>query len=312
MQRHSPDILHIFNGQSTLNLFNETNLIGDQCIWDEILSDGPVQYQIATESFWQERAEFISQAFSCDPERYDTVKNWFEKIRNFRRYKEITLWYEYDLFCQINLMALLSWFYHEHDGQQPKISLICVGNEEGYDRLVGLGQLPSRRFPSLYEARTTLSEANLEYADRVWEAYCNDDPNELQFTLVPHPIFIYLSQAIDAHLNRFSNEETGFNEIEWEILRYVDQNMVRNADDIVRHLLQWQRNYGFGDLQYFIYLNKMEAFLSFGEGIFLSPLGKDAIQSKIDRLAFPVLKLPLGGSNAHSYHWKDDLLIPIK
>ncbi len=306
------DKLHILNGHSTLYLFKEAKINGDVFVWNEILSEGPVTYQVASEEFWELRRIFVSETFGGEPKAYDELKENFQKLRQFREYREVVLWYEYDLFCQVNLMAVLSWIHGQGHRKTTIVSLICVGNETGYDQLVGLGQIASVKYKGLFEKRIKLSEANLAYADLVWQAYCVADPNELLFATIPHPIFKYLYLAIKAHLQRFSDGSHGFNEIEWEMLSYIDKHQPKNVDDVIRHMLQWQVFYGFGDMQYYYYLKKMETYFMFGTPVTLSKEGKKAIQKGIKRKEVNSLDLSLGGSNARKYHWKDGSLIPIK
>jgi len=105
--------LHILNGYATLHLFQEADISSEVCVWNEILSEGPVTYDIASESFWKMRREFIATTFGPGAAGYDEVIAHFDIIRTYSTYEEVILWYEYDLFCQLNLVGLLSWFYRE-------------------------------------------------------------------------------------------------------------------------------------------------------------------------------------------------------
>lgn len=297
--------LHILNGQTTLHLFRESKITGETFVWDEILSDGPVLYEVASEQFWQVRREFVVATFGQGATGYSNLVAGFEKVRGFNRYEEVVLWYEYDLFCQVNLIALLSWFYNQKALNKVKISLICVGKEPGYNRLVGLGQLPVRRYPELLEKRKALSEANLRYADTVWNSYADENPAELSFACVPHPIFQYLGKSIQAHLERFP-DHTGLSVIEREILQSVSGESLPNVDFLVRHMLQWQHYYGFGDLQYYYYIKSLKPFIEFGDTLTLNEIGKKSLEEQLDRKSFPSLNLPYGGSRASEYRRTSD------
>lgn len=299
--------LHILNGYTTLNLFQEAQISDQVCVWNEILSEGPVFYEIGTDDFWKIRREFVVSTFGQGAAGYDDVITHFNKIRNYQDYEEIILWYEYDLFCQINLMALLSWFYNQNAFNRVKISLICVGREEGYNQLVGLGRLPVRVYPELLERRKELSESNLRFADSVWYSYAGDDPSELAFACVPHPVFNYLSAAIRSHFDRFP-DNTGFNEIEKEILRVLSTESKEDVDTVVRHMLQWQKHYGFGDLQYYYYLKSLSPFIEFGDSLGLNNIGEEFSKTGIDRKLYPSLDLPLGGSSASQFNRTGDTL----
>ena len=294
--------LHILNGFATYHLFKEAGIAGDVCVWDEILSEGPCTYHIANDNFWKVRSDFVSQTFGRAASEYETVIEHFSRIRAFEQYEELVLWYEYDLFCQVNLMALLSWLYGAKAYNKAKIQLICVGKESGYDQLVGLGQLPVRKYPELLENRMELSESCLAYADDIWSAYAGDDPRELVAATIPHPVFTYLSDAIQAHFKRFP-DQSGLNEIEKELLSYIGQHQPLKLDQLVRHMLQWQHYYGFGDLQYYVYIKKLGDLVAFeSRTLSLTDQGAMALKDGIDRQQYPDLDLTLGGSTTRLFY----------
>ena len=301
--------LHILNGFSTHHLFVKSGLTGDVCVWDEILSEGPGTYAIASEQFWAMRRSFVAAAFGAADEQYDVLIQHFAKIQSYESYDELVLWYEYDLFCQVNLMALLSWLYVAGAHRKTTIQLICVGEEPGFPGLVGLGQLPASKYPALYARRAALSDSDMSYADSVWRAYSGDDPRALAFATSYHTTFTYLSDAIKAHYRRFP-DDSGLNEIEHEILKFVSVEKPGDVRRLVRHLLLWQRYYGFGDLQYFYYIKALRAFINFDEPLALTEVGKQALNTGINRGDYPEMELTLGGSNANDYYRKGDQLYP--
>lgn len=303
--------LHILNGHTTLHLFQEAGIEGQALVWNEILSDGPAIYEVATDAFWKMRKDFVVATFGQGAAGYDQLIKDFETIRNYAEFDEIVLWFEYDWFCQINLMALLSWFYNEKVRRETNVSLICVGKEEGYDRLVALGQLPVRRYPELMESRQNLSEANLRFADSVWKTYSNADPSELAFATVPHPVFSYLAGAVSAYFERFP-DSSGLNEIEKELLKTINKEEGVEVDRLVRHMLQWQKHFGFGDLQYYYYIRSMEPLLQIGSRICLNEQGKAALKNLTERNKYPEMDLPMGGSSSSSFRRVNHKLEPVR
>lgn len=300
------DNLHILNGDSSWHLFQETGIPGETLVWREILCEGPVQHEIATPEFWSKRDDFVKSEFGAGPADYKQLIDDFEKLKDFKSYTEIILWFEYDLFCQVNMMALLSWCYRQNVHDHCKVSMICVGDEPGYERLIGLGRIPPHRYTELYEERTILTGPSLAYADRVWKAYTSEDPNELEFALMPHPVFSYLSGAMKSHLKRFPYTSCALNEIEQEILITIQNEEVHNVDDVVRHMLQWQHYYGFGDLQYFRHIRLIRDLIIFEDPMTLSSIGKEAISGNWSRNSVSGLNYQLGGSEASSFNWNED------
>uniref|UniRef100_UPI0040485244 hypothetical protein n=1 Tax=Roseivirga sp. TaxID=1964215 RepID=UPI0040485244 len=200
------------------------------------------------------RKTFFSSFFGVVSLRYEQdVITEFKKIQKFNDYDEVVLWFEYDLFCQINLIALLHWFKNQ-ELKGPKISLICVGWEEGFEGLVGLGDIPTDDYPSLYERRRILGSNDFNLASDAYLAYCSEDPRDLEtFILLPSNVFPYLNLALSAHLKRFPSSETGFNVIEQKIIDLIKEGDT-SLKRLIGALLKWQNLFGFGDLQYLQYL----------------------------------------------------------
>jgi hypothetical protein len=57
------EILHILNGDATLSSFEQTGLDGDIMVWREVLSEGPVEENIASGTFWKKSLGMDFQRF---------------------------------------------------------------------------------------------------------------------------------------------------------------------------------------------------------------------------------------------------------
>ena len=64
------NILHILNGDSTAQSFEDTGLEGDILVWREVLSEGPLEENITSGSFWRNRQEWIEEGFKETPANY--------------------------------------------------------------------------------------------------------------------------------------------------------------------------------------------------------------------------------------------------
>lgn len=265
------DTLHILNGDSTRQTIEQTTISGDLCVWRDVLSDGPAVPDVGNDAFWDIRAAYMSHAFEISSEEFSQkAQAEFEKIASFAHYKEVVLWFEYDLFCQINLLAILHWFSQQELGD-TKISLICVGHEEGYEKLVGLGEIAPERFSALFERRRIMGTYDFSFASDAWLAWCSEDPTDLEsFTLLPSNEFPYLADALKSHLTRFPSLATGLTAIESKIVELI-QSGVDEERKIVGKLLSWQQHFGFGDLQYFQILKRMAPLFQHGDKIMLKP-----------------------------------------
>ena len=297
--------LHILNGDSTLNQFEQTSIDGDTFVWREVLSEGPVSTKISTKQFWEERGQFMTQYFKTSFEEYEkrVVKPFKKLEQNINEYKEIVLWFEYDLFCQINMIALLSWMKDLNPNGQ--VSLICVGRFEESDRLLGLGEISSSIYPDLLNNRVKLGTREFTHAQDVWQTYCSDNPEDLyNFILLKMTEFEYLPMALEAHLKRFPFRESGLNEIEQKVVAlYVSG--IREDHKIVDELLRWQNAYGFGDLQYFNIVDFLRPVLYRIDSTGKIP-SSETINGLLNR------DYSLGGAKESDFEWdeNEEALIP--
>lgn len=250
--------LHILNGDSTLQLFQQTSLKGETFVWREVLSEGPVHSEFNSEAFWEQRASFMSEFTTTASEYQEKVLEPFKAIEErLESFDEIVLWFEYDLFCQINMMAFIHWLGDIRTSAQT-ISLACSGKMDKSSKLYGLGELKPEQLEKLFQNRLKLNTREFNFASGVYQAYCSTNPDALYtYILMPSDEFMYTSDALSAHFQRFPFQGIGLNEIEQKIVELIEQG-IHDVDELIGHLLHWPKHYGFGDLQYFQILKDLK------------------------------------------------------
>ena len=242
--------LHITNGDSFTQKLKQLKLKGDIITWREMLCEGKTETNVGSESFWKTRFEFLHK-------NYKVSKSWFiektlkeyRSLCNHKQQDEIVLWFEYDLFCQINMLAVISWLKTHR--RHARITLACSGYQPGSDRLMGLSELSDEQLHDLYANRIELTQDDIEFADYVWQLYCSDNPIRLEnLTDFDAYQFEYLGPSIQAHLKRFPTIKNGLNEIENRILKIASEEKPESKRALIGQLLKNQGWYGFGDSQY--------------------------------------------------------------
>lgn len=300
-------ILHILNGDSTLHQFQAAGLSGNTFVWREVLSDGPVNVNFASNKFWSERDEFMTSEFKLTESRYktDLVEPFIKMNESLSDYEEIVLWFEYDLFCQINMVALIQWLGKQE--LNSTVSLICPGKMDDSDRLFGLGEISADKYVGLFESRIKLGSREFEFCNDVYEAYCSADPNDLyNYVLMTFSEFPYLPDAIEAHFRRFPDSDTGLTEIELVILDFIKEGET-DSRKLVGKMLNWQKYHGFGDLQYANILDTLSPLFTDFESLELKPnLDKVEVRKLLNRENW------LGGAQLKHWSWNrnEKTLIP--
>lgn len=215
-------ILHITNGDSTTQFLKKLNVQGDFITWREMLCEGKTTVHVGSEAFWKSRFDFLKASYKVTKKQFiDLTLKEYRNLCNHKKQDEIVLWFEYDLFCQVNMLAVISWLKRYRKGR--KISLVCCGEVKGSSKLLGLSELTEKQLKDEYKNKIDLSIDDIEYADYVWQLYCSNNPIKLQnvYKYEPSSTFKYLADGLLAHLQRFPSIGNGLNFVENNILNTV-------------------------------------------------------------------------------------------
>jgi len=99
---------------------------------------------------------------------------------------EIALWFEHDLFDQLELIRVLDLIARPPRSQRapasrtsPHVSLICIDRFPGVERFIGLGQLTPDQLATLNGTGVAVTAGHLALATEAWRAFRSPDPREL-------------------------------------------------------------------------------------------------------------------------------------
>jgi len=306
--------LHILNGQGTADNFE---LAGDQIVWNEALASGPTHYEVASQAFHQVRQQFFKQythlplrePFQFSQTEYDRiVTQEMDKLSSVSDYAEITLWFEFDWFCQINMMAVLSWFWQAQVALD-RLYLVCIDDHPSVENFRGLGQLTSDHFGPLFEKRQKLSPEDIAFADQVWAAYCGQNLQALDALIknsVPNA-FPFLASAFQHFQQLFPNTANGLNIIEQQMLHILKTEELDNRHQWVGKVLrQSNPHLGFGDMQYYESMLRMEALWEENGRVKLTTLGEQVLNRQQNFLEVQPKEFALGGVSNVDYRWDDN------
>jgi len=252
-------ILHILNGDSTALGFEDTGLEGDILVWREVFSEGPLEADVASASFWRNRSEWIARGIDETPEKYQqNVLDSLAKLDEF--YDEINLWFEFDLHCQVNLLGVMTYLKLKTDLSAPAIYLICPNDYPGKDNFRGMGELNGEELVYLYDTiRTQLSEFDFILAADAWAVYVSRDSEKLKGFL-HHTTFWgslhLLKPALAAHLIRLPVNDKGLNYIEQRLVEIYNYGY-KTWPEILSVFWEKEKIYGMGDMEVNIYLQKL-------------------------------------------------------
>ncbi len=254
-------ILHITNGSILSENLRQMGIAGDILTWNEMLCEGPTQYHIDSDEFYKTRKTFFKDTYNVESKDYKSkFIDEIEKINSTDNYSEIVLWFEYDLFCHINLVAVIALL--EQKQIDLPLYLVCSGRVSGEKDLKGLSELTSEQLHAHYESKVRLKKEDLNIAIAVWRIYCGDNHNDIKPFITKPSSFTYLSNCLKAHLKRFPNTENGLCSIETNILQLIDKREIKSMNQLLGYALTYQGYYGYGDTQIERMIKKLMLFIN--------------------------------------------------
>jgi hypothetical protein len=213
-----PRLLHVANGSSTTATIQRAGIPGAVSIWADILHEGPVP-AVSDEELVGIRARYFTSGPDDAPaDLVAEVSRWRKAIDAEADYDELVLWYEHDLFDQLNLIQVLSRL--AVPGSWPKpVSLICIGSFPGRPRFKGLGELTASELAPLFETRQPVTAAHYAVAVSAWAAFRAPEPTSIEaFLRTDTSALPYLAAALERHLEEFPSTVDGLSRTEHRLL----------------------------------------------------------------------------------------------
>lgn len=298
-------VLHLLNGDATLYLFKKSGITGKTAVWREVMCEGPTPATISPESLRTTRMPFICSFASENEEGYHrkVIEELIRLGNELNGLEELVLWFEYDWFCQANLMAALAYL-QQNFTVLPAVSLVCIGDWPGAEKRLGLGEIAASDYPGLFENRIRLTAGDLAFARDFWEAFSAENPKKLLPLLDQVPeAFPYLAEATEGYFSLFPSVQNGLNVIEQHILHSIAEGFDEYRK-LMRHLLLNQGIFGFGDLQYEVYLHRISPLLTIENEVYaLNDLGKEVLAMKRDFLSLNPPEVFFGGAKASDFRY---------
>ena len=227
-------VLHVANGHCTTGLIELSGVPGRTMTWADPLNDGPVPGNVSDEELLRIRAAFLS------PEHVDEtaadLAGWRATIDDQDSYDELVLWFEHDLFDQLNLIQLLAHLANRAGGSEdaggskdpPLRSMVSIDAFPGHPDFKGIGELAPPDLDALFAGRRPIIPAQLALAARAWSAYRSSDPRAIEALLRTDTSALpFLAPALARHLEEFPSDRDGLSRSE---RRMMELALERPAD----------------------------------------------------------------------------------
>lgn len=271
-------LLHITNGDFLTEKLAKTKIDGDVIVWREMLSQGPTVPEVGSDDFFKIRSTFLADNYNIPKEKYakDFVKE-IEKLSTINNYEGIVLWFEFDLFCHLNMLAAIS-FLIQNRKKEP-VYLVCSSRLKGEKETKHLSKLSPKELKKHYDHKIKLTRDDLNLAHHIWQLYSGNNHERLSAELKKTSNFEYLSSCIKAHLERFPHATSGLNTMETNILRLITEHEIISQHHLLGYALEYQGYYGYMAPQMTKTLDKLKPFFSQKDDkVVLNDKGKQALE----------------------------------
>ena len=236
--------LHVANGTSTAGTIEAAGIPGARSIWADPLYEGPVPAELSDAELIGVRIEFLSGQGGLTPGAWagadpaldpaNDLRQWRDAIEQHDAYDELVLWFEHDLFDQLNLVQLLVGIRERLALSKP-VTLVCIGSFPGHPDFKGLGELTPAELATLFETRRPVSEEQYILANRAWHAFREPTPEALDHFRHHHtPALPYLAPAITRFLQEYPWTRDGLSRTERRLLELASGDRIALWDAFPR------------------------------------------------------------------------------
>lgn len=226
--------IHVLPGDAQLETFKQTGIEGDVVVCRECLIEGPLA-AASLDDFWKARAAFLAVDF--DEYSQKTIAE-FEKLKDLAPGDEVNLWFEYELFCQVNMWFCLS-LINNTAADVYRVAPAVRGESEIWK---GFGRLTPEDLKKCYSRRVKFGEPDIALGARLWDAYRNGDHQRLRdLSGTNSDRFPYLKEVCDAEIAKDIRPA--------QILKEITASGLTEFRDIFPVFVERAGVYGYGDSQ---------------------------------------------------------------
>jgi len=288
--------LIITNGDSAGELLRKAFANTEVLPWRDVLHDGPVPITDTFEELSEVRADYLAERGWGDPD--DLRENFRARdrgIAHFQAFEEVTLWFEHDLYDQLQLIQILDWF-HGTPGNGAALQLVQADDF--------LGAQTPEKITTFIDKKKAVSPEQFALAGKAWAAFRQPTPEAwaalLTQDLSPLP---YLEQAVRRMLQELPGVTSGLARTQHQILHAINEGVVEPR--LLFGAVEKMEEAAFmGDWSFWVWLDGMAkspaALIENFEGAFAPDMSEDEFKAYVSsklRLTALGLQILAGGAD---------------
>ena len=206
--------LIITNGDTAAERMRDARINGEILCWRDILHEGPVPVTETLQELSAIRVDYLAHGGWGEPDEILAAFSERDTImQGLSAYADITLWFEHDLFDQLQLLQILD-FLSRTPELHPRISLIQAGSF--------IAQETPSRLRTHLKLKQQVSEMQYALSQAAWDAFRSATPEAwvalLRYDTSAMP---FLRPAILRHMEEYPAPATGLTRTERFILEMI-------------------------------------------------------------------------------------------
>lgn len=233
---------HILNGDALKEKFPKS--LGGECIViHECLVDGPVNGE-TLEEFYKTRESYLTETYGDQVSDISYTKDVIPELTRLERIpasSKVYLWFETDLFCQVNLWFTISQLWDIE--KALNLYLVLPYSHAIY----GFGSMNTDELEDVFNEEINLLDFPM--VKDLWMAYQSNDIHRLEnIGNLYSQQLPFLKDSIQAHKDR----RIGTNELgrpKQVLMQIIEELDTLNFGAVFQEFCKRESIYGFGDLQ---------------------------------------------------------------
>ncbi|HET9029049.1 MAG TPA: hypothetical protein VFN49_02645 [Candidatus Aquilonibacter sp.] len=299
MNSRTAACLHVTNGDAVIHGFKKAGILGTHLAWRDVLHEGPVPGTVPLEECSRVRGAYLaSRGFGRPIRIMQDLANRDALIRRASEFEEVVLWFEHDLYDQLQILQILAFLR----ALEPAPVMVSLVQSDHY-----LGALSGDELLALYPKRRTVTRAMFDRAQALWADFTSPEPLALgEQTKNEHPGFAHMRAALERLCEEFPAPGDGLSRSARQALAAVAQGPARKEELFAR--AQGREEAPFlGDATFYAILSDLQrspAPLVEGTEALLQPtaLGRRVLGGDADWLEHAPADRWIGGIHLHGAH----------
>ena len=237
---------HILNGDSLKAQF-PVQIAGKIIVARECLVDGDVRGENLSE-FYKVRSRYLASNYDGieEADYYQKSMSEFLKIQDIPKDSEVFLWFEWDLFCQVNFWFVMHLLL-AHSKFYKTLSVYFVQPKP--ESIYSFGRMTGNELKSAFERKSIITEASARQFSQLWLAYQKKDHR--QMLRIGHGLkksYPYILAAIHAHLDRIPTDSNLGRDAR-ALIEIIHDLGTEEFEPIFKEFCLRESIYGYGDVQ---------------------------------------------------------------